>query len=81
MFQLDAFATPKLKKDFEKLKIECEKMKKERSAVLSEIDDLRARCISMEEKLEAEREDHRKALDQLRDERKCLYIYFLESCT
>ncbi|XP_012056581.1 PREDICTED: uncharacterized protein LOC105619672 [Atta cephalotes] len=67
-FELDAFATPKLKKDFEKLKADCEEMKNERSALLSEIDVLRARCVSMEERLEVEREDHRKALDQLRDE-------------
>ncbi|KAL0103001.1 hypothetical protein PUN28_018359 [Cardiocondyla obscurior] len=67
-FELDAFATPKLKKDFEKLKADCEEMKNERSALLSEIDVLRARCVSMEERLEEEREDHRKALDQLRDE-------------
>ncbi|XP_071561547.1 uncharacterized protein Toc isoform X2 [Temnothorax nylanderi] len=66
-FELDAFATPKLKKDFEKLKADCEEMKNERSALLSEIDVLRARCVSMEERLEVEREDHRKALDQLRD--------------
>ncbi|XP_011634222.1 uncharacterized protein LOC105425237 [Pogonomyrmex barbatus] len=67
-FELDAFATPKLKKDFEKLKADYEEMKNERSALLSEIDVLRARCVSMEERLEAETEDHRKALDQLRDE-------------
>ncbi|XP_029157633.1 STE20-like serine/threonine-protein kinase isoform X1 [Nylanderia fulva] len=67
-FELDAFATPQLKKDFEKLKTDCEKMKNERSAMLSEVDALRARCVSMEERLEAEREDHSKDLDQLRDE-------------
>ncbi|XP_072765384.1 uncharacterized protein Toc isoform X3 [Anoplolepis gracilipes] len=67
-FELDAFATPQLKKDFEKLKIDCEKMKNERSSVLLEVDNLRARCVSMEERLEAEREDHNKDLDQLRDE-------------
>ncbi|XP_025264247.1 uncharacterized protein LOC105253056 isoform X6 [Camponotus floridanus] len=67
-FELDAFATPQLKKDFEKLKIDCEKMKNERSTVLSEIDGLRARCVNLEERLEAEREDHSKDLDQLRDE-------------
>lgn len=80
VFQLDAFATPKLKKDFEKLKVDCEEMKNERSALLSEIDVLRARCVSMEERLEVEREDHRKALDQLRDECKSyvtyLFIFF-----
>jgi len=76
VFQLDAFATPKLKKDFEKLKADCEEMKNERSALLSEIDVLRARCVSMEERLEVEREDHRKALDQLRDECK-FYITYL----
>ncbi|KAL6439508.1 hypothetical protein ACFW04_003961 [Cataglyphis niger] len=67
-FELDAFATPQLKKDFEKLKIDYEKMKNERSTMLSEIDGLRARYISMEERLETEREDHNKDLDQLRDE-------------
>ncbi|XP_070171591.1 titin homolog isoform X3 [Polyergus mexicanus] len=67
-FELDAFATPQLKKDFEKLKIDCEKMKNDRSTVLSEVDGLRTRCINMEERLEAEREDHNKDLDQLRDE-------------
>lgn len=50
-------------------------MKNERSALLSEIDVLRARCVSMEERLEEEREDHRKALDQLRDECKSYVIY------
>lgn len=50
-------------------------MKNERSALLSEIDVLRARCVSMEERLEAEREHHRKALDQLRDECKSYVIY------
>lgn len=81
VFQLDAFATPQLKKDFEKLKIDCEKMKNERSTVLSEIDGLRARCVNLEERLEAEREDHSKDLDQLRDECKCnthnVSVYFL----
>lgn len=67
-FELDAFATPQLKKDFEKLKIDCEKMKNERSTMLSEVDGLRARCVNMEERFEAEREDHNKDLDQLRDE-------------
>ncbi|XP_012533866.2 uncharacterized protein LOC105835289 [Monomorium pharaonis] len=67
-FELDAFATPRLKKDFEKLKADCEEMKNERSALLSEIDVFRARCVSMEERLETERDDHHKALDQLRDE-------------
>ncbi|XP_050444972.1 STE20-like serine/threonine-protein kinase isoform X3 [Cataglyphis hispanica] len=67
-FELDAFATPQLKKDFEKLKIDYEKMKNERSTMLSEIDGLRARYVSMEERLETEREDHNKDLDQLRDE-------------
>lgn len=46
-------------------------MKNERSTVLSEIDGLRARCVNLEERLEAEREDHSKDLDQLRDECKC----------
>ncbi|XP_025152468.1 uncharacterized protein LOC105187026 isoform X1 [Harpegnathos saltator] len=66
--ELDAFATPKLKRDFEQLKADYEKMRSERSAVLSEIDDLRMRYVSIEERLEAEREDHRKALDELRDD-------------
>ncbi|XP_032677759.1 uncharacterized protein LOC116847161 isoform X3 [Odontomachus brunneus] len=66
--ELDAFATPKLKRDFEQLKADYEKMRSERSAVLSEIDDLRVRYVSIEERLEAEREDHRKALDELRDD-------------
>jgi len=81
VFQLDAFATPKLKKDFEKLKADCEEMKNERSALLSEIDVLRARCVSMEERLEVEREDHHKTLDQLRDECKSyvISVYFLRS--
>lgn len=39
--------------------------------MLSEIDGLRARYVSMEERLETEREDHNKDLDQLRDECKC----------
>ncbi|XP_014475541.1 PREDICTED: uncharacterized protein LOC106744916 isoform X2 [Dinoponera quadriceps] len=66
--ELDAFATPKLKRDFEQLKADYEKMRNERSAVLSEIDDLRVRYVSIEERLEAERENHRKALDELRDD-------------
>lgn len=75
VFQLNAFATPKLKRDFEKLKADYEKMRSERSAVLSEIDDLRARYISMEEGLETEKEEHRKALDELRDDRERYIIY------
>jgi len=46
----------------------------ERTAVLSEIDDLRMRYIGMERRLEAETENHCKALDQLRDERESRYV-------
>lgn len=54
-------------------------MRSERSAVLSEIDDLRMRYVSIEERLEAEREDHRKALDDLRDDCKPYVIYLFVS--
>lgn len=73
---MDAFTVPKLKKNYEKMKADYERMKNERLAVLSEIDDLRARYLSIEERLEAERKDHRKTLDQLRDECK-FYIKYL----
>lgn len=76
---MDAFSTPQLKTDLDKLKADCEKMKNERSAVLSEIDNLRARCVSMEERLEAEREDHRTALDELRSECKSYVLLFIFS--
>lgn len=68
-FQLDAFAAPTLKENLEKLKDDYERVNDERSAVLSEIDNLRARYVHMEGRLEAEREDHGKAMDQLRDQR------------
>jgi predicted nucleic acid-binding Zn-ribbon protein len=74
MFQLDAFATPALKKDLDKLKADCERVNDERTAVLSEIDDLRTRYIGMERRLEAEAENHCRALDQLRDERESRYV-------
>ncbi|XP_017878019.1 uncharacterized protein LOC108623762 [Ceratina calcarata] len=60
-YELDAFSTPKLKKD-------CENMKKEWLASCTEIEDLRTRNLGIEERLESEREDHRRALDQLRED-------------
>lgn len=61
--QLDAFSTPKLKKD-------CENMKKEWMSSCAEIEKLRARNLGIEDRLESERESHRRALDQLREDRK-----------
>jgi len=69
IFQLDAFATPTLRKDLEKLKADYERVNDERTAVLSEIDDLRTRYVGMERRLEAETESHCETLDRLRDER------------
>ncbi|XP_043248054.1 pinin isoform X1 [Colletes gigas] len=60
-FQLDAFSTPKLKKDFENMKTEW-------MSSCSEIEELRSRNLGIEERLESERESHRRALDQLRED-------------
>lgn len=60
---MDAFSTPKLKKD-------CENMKKEWMSSCAEIEKLRARNLGIEDRLESERESHRRALDQLREDRK-----------
>lgn len=71
--QLDAFSTPKLKKD-------CENMKKEWMSSCAEIEKLRARNLGIEDRLESERESHRRALDQLREDRKpCqeLFVFLL----
>ncbi|CAL7934233.1 unnamed protein product [Xylocopa violacea] len=60
-YELDAFSTPKLKKD-------CENMKKEWLSSCTEIENLRTRNLGIEGRLESEREDHRRALDQLRED-------------
>ncbi|XP_017767463.1 PREDICTED: uncharacterized protein LOC108556049 isoform X2 [Eufriesea mexicana] len=60
-YELDAFSTPKLKKD-------CENMKKEWMSSCTEIEELRTRNLGIEDRLESERENHRKALDQLRED-------------
>ncbi|XP_034174437.1 toucan isoform X3 [Osmia lignaria lignaria] len=60
-YELDAFSTPKLKKD-------CENMKKEWMSRCTEIEELRTRNLGIEERLESERENHRRALDQLRED-------------
>ncbi|XP_076672560.1 toucan isoform X2 [Andrena cerasifolii] len=60
-YELDAFSTPKLKKD-------CENMKKEWMSSCTEIAELRTRNLGIEERLELDREDHRRALDQLRED-------------
>ncbi|XP_078037783.1 toucan isoform X2 [Augochlora pura] len=59
--ELDAFSTPKLKK-------ELENMKKEWMSSCTEIEELRTRNLGIEERLESERENHRRALDQLRED-------------
>nr|XP_031845171.1 uncharacterized protein LOC116432429 isoform X2 [Nomia melanderi]XP_031845172.1 uncharacterized protein LOC116432429 isoform X2 [Nomia melanderi]XP_031845173.1 uncharacterized protein LOC116432429 isoform X2 [Nomia melanderi]XP_031845174.1 uncharacterized protein LOC116432429 isoform X2 [Nomia melanderi]XP_031845176.1 uncharacterized protein LOC116432429 isoform X2 [Nomia melanderi]XP_031845177.1 uncharacterized protein LOC116432429 isoform X2 [Nomia melanderi]XP_031845178.1 uncharacterize len=60
-YELDAFSTPKLKKD-------CANMKKEWMSTCTEIEELRTRNLGIEERLESERENHRRALDQLRED-------------
>ncbi|XP_033336919.2 toucan isoform X2 [Megalopta genalis] len=60
-YELDAFSTPKLKK-------ELENMKKEWMSSCTEIEELRTRNLGIEERLESERENHRRALDQLRED-------------
>ncbi|XP_076239037.1 toucan [Calliopsis andreniformis] len=60
-YELDAFNTPKLKKD-------CEDMKKEWMSTCSELEELRTRNLGIEERLESEREENRRALDQLRED-------------
>lgn len=51
-------------------------MKKEWMSTCSEIEQLRTRNLGIEERLESEREDHRRALDQLREDRKsCQQFY------
>lgn len=62
-FQLDAFSTPKLKKNNENMKTEW-------LAMCSEIDELRAKYITIEERFATARKDHCRALDQLREDRK-----------
>ncbi|XP_017797279.1 PREDICTED: uncharacterized protein LOC108578442 isoform X2 [Habropoda laboriosa] len=57
-YELDAFSTPKLKK-------ECENMKTEWLSSCTEIEELRTRNLGIEERLESERENNRRALDQL----------------
>lgn len=59
-YELDAFSTPKLKKDYEN-------MKKEWMSLCTEAEELRARNLGIEDRLESERENHRKALDQHED--------------
>ncbi|KAK1126073.1 hypothetical protein K0M31_004715 [Melipona bicolor] len=59
-YELDAFSTPKLKKDYEN-------MKKEWMSLCTEAEELRARNLGIEDRLESERENHRKALDQRED--------------
>lgn len=71
--QLDAFSTPKLKKDYEN-------MKKEWISSCTEIEKLTARNLDIEDRLESERENHRKALDHLREDRKScqeLFVFLL----
>ncbi|XP_076174564.1 toucan isoform X3 [Ptiloglossa arizonensis] len=60
-YELDAFSTPKLKKDFENMKTEW-------MSTCSEIEELRSRNLGIEERLDSERENHRRALDQLRED-------------
>ncbi|XP_071865570.1 toucan isoform X2 [Bombus fervidus] len=60
-YELDAFSTPKLKKDYEN-------MKKEWISSCTEIEKLTARNLDIEDRLESERENHRKALDHLRED-------------
>ncbi|KAI4500615.1 hypothetical protein M0802_004207 [Mischocyttarus mexicanus] len=60
-YELDAFSTPKLKKNYENMKTEW-------LEACSEVDELRARHINIEERFNAARKDHRKALDQLRED-------------
>lgn len=69
-FQLDAFSTPKLKKNNENMKTEW-------VAVCSEIDELRAKYIKIEERFGTARKDHRRALDQLREDRKAVPSVFV----
>lgn len=67
--QLDAFSTPKLKKD-------CANMKKEWMSTCTEIEELRTRNLGIEERLESERENHRRALDQLREDRESCQEFY-----
>ncbi|XP_035731357.1 calponin homology domain-containing protein DDB_G0272472-like isoform X4 [Vespa mandarinia] len=60
-YELDAFSTPKLKKNNENMKTEW-------LAVCSEIDELRAKYITIEERFSTARKDHCRALDQLRED-------------
>ncbi|XP_014599023.1 PREDICTED: serine-rich adhesin for platelets isoform X2 [Polistes canadensis] len=60
-YELDAFSTPKLKKNYENMKTEW-------LAACSDVDELRARHINMEKRLNTARKDHCKALDQLRED-------------
>lgn len=68
--QLDAFSTPKLKKDFENMKTEW-------MSTCSEIEELRSRNLGIEERLDSERENHRRALDQLREDRESCQEFYL----
>ncbi|KZC09012.1 Microtubule-associated tumor suppressor 1, partial [Dufourea novaeangliae] len=57
-YELDAFSTPQLKK-------QCGNMKKEWMTACTEIEALRSRNLGIEDRLEAEGESHRRALDDL----------------
>lgn len=49
-------------------------------SLCTEVEELRARNLGIEDRLESERENHRKALDQLREDRKpCqeLFVFLL----
>ena len=55
-------------------------MRKEWMSLCTEVEELRARNLGIEDRLESERENHRKALDQLREDRKpCqeLFVFLL----
>lgn len=59
--QLDGFAAPQLKNSYKK-------MKSDWLATRSQVDELRTRHADMQEKLDEEREEHRRALNQLKDD-------------
>ncbi|XP_066594618.1 uncharacterized protein toc [Prorops nasuta] len=60
-YELDAFSTPTLRSN-------CDKMKADWSKARIEAEELRSRQSEIEKRLSVEREDHRRALEQLRED-------------
>lgn len=65
--QLEGFSAPKLRKD-------CERMKSEWMMARTEVENLQTNQVNLEERIIEEREDHKRALEHLRAERKCCVL-------